>query len=126
MQVFWQKLKHVLLRKLKLLDDPNFLVVSQALLGDIANQLSESLENKLVIEHNDGVLILRLETEGEYVLSRRTPEQQIHFESPLSGAMKFSFDPVMSKWLSLGQEKVVLKELLAKELRQITGTHFLF
>jgi len=108
------------------LDDPNFLVVSQAFLEDIANQLSESLKNKLVIEHNDGVLIRRLETEGEDVLSRHTPEQQILFESPLSGEMKFTYDSVVSQWLSLGKDKVVLKELLAKELRQITDTHFYF
>ena len=108
------------------MDENNFLLIANAILQTIYDQLEDNLSDYLHAELDDGVLTITLETESEYVINRHLPKRQVWMSSPLSGGTHFNYDEKTGKWVSSRDTSLSLRELLAAELRQITGVPFYF
>lgn len=67
-----------------------------------------------------GVLNLIMGPHGTWVLNKQTPNRQIWWSSPLSGPMRFEYDPAQQKWLNT-RDKRELFSLLAEEVYRISG-----
>lgn len=108
------------------MDEHNFLLVVETTLQNLADQLEDHLAEHLQADLENGVLTITLDPEETYVLNRQLPKRQIWMSSPLSGATHFSYHEDTGTWLSSKDSNLSLPDLLATELRQITGAHFYF
>ncbi len=108
------------------MDENNFLLVADATLQALFDQIEESLPDHVEADLESGVLTLSLEAEGEYVINRHLPNRQIWMSSPISGGTHFNYDEKSGKWQSNKDSSVMLRALLSEELRQITGVPFYF
>ncbi|OCF62105.1 hypothetical protein L486_01771 [Kwoniella mangroviensis CBS 10435] len=63
-------------------------------------------------------MTLSLPPHGTYVINKQPPNLQIWMSSPLSGPSRFDY--ITSKgWVHHRDEKIVLKDLLEQELREL-------
>ncbi|OUM57161.1 hypothetical protein PIROE2DRAFT_17930 [Piromyces sp. E2] len=75
-------------------------------------------------ELSSGVLTIKLGSAGTYVINKQTPNKQIWYSSPISGPMKFFYDPKVKRWVCTTEcdsqdENRFLEVKLSKELSQI-------
>lgn len=92
--------------------------------ADVAYSVRESLCagcpcNYSYLYHQDGVLTVKLEQHGTYVINRQTPNRQIWLSSPTSGPKRY--DLVDGNWI-YKHDGVSLHELLQTELSKIIAT----
>ncbi|ORX59282.1 Frataxin [Piromyces finnis] len=75
-------------------------------------------------ELSSGVLTIKLGSAGTYVINKQTPNKQIWYSSPISGPMKFFYDPKVKRWVCTTEcdskdDSRFLEVKLSKELTQI-------
>ena len=106
------------------LDEPAFERLATETLKYLLGAIEETLGDDLDIDLEGGILTIRLDAGGIYVINRQAPNRQIWLASPASGAWHFDFRDGPGKagrWVATrGGE--ALSALLARELGAATGT----
>lgn len=108
------------------MDESNFLVIVNATLQSVFDQLEDNLADHLEADLESGVLTVTFQEEGEYVINRHLPNRQIWMSSPISGGIHFNYDEKTGNWVSTKDSTVIFQDVFASELRQITGVPFYF
>ena len=67
-----------------------------------------------------GVLNILMGEHGTWVLNKQTPNRQIWWSSPLSGPLRFEYDPTLQQWVTTRGRKELFT-LLAEEVQQVSG-----
>lgn len=57
---------------------------------------------------------------GTWVLNKQTPNRQIWWSSPLSGPLRFEYDPALQQWVTTRGRKELFT-LLAEEVQKVAG-----
>lgn len=94
------------------MENDSFRELAEAALQDLFEQLDEY--GQFEVDLVDGVLMITLEDDREYVVNRHIPSQQLWLASPVSGPHYFSYDDLDERWLSQDGEGLV--ELISEEL----------
>ncbi|USO01347.1 MAG: iron donor protein CyaY [Alphaproteobacteria bacterium] len=108
------------------MDRSNFLLMSEAMLESLAEQIEESLDEDVTVDYQDSMLTITHETEGAFVIHPHMPTHQIWMASPISGSTHFAFVPQSGRWRSIRPPHVYLRDQLAEELSRITNKLFIF
>eukprot|EP01102_Stenamoeba_stenopodia_P000204 TRINITY_DN10170_c0_g1_i1.p1 TRINITY_DN10170_c0_g1~~TRINITY_DN10170_c0_g1_i1.p1 ORF type:complete len:237 (-),score=29.18 TRINITY_DN10170_c0_g1_i1:92-748(-) len=106
-------------------DDLEFHKRANAILEDFQTEIQAALEPVMENfdgEYSDGVLTLKLGSNGTYVINKQAPNKQIWWSSPISGPKRFCFDLTQKRWVST-RDGQCLVSLLSKELTQLTKVH---
>jgi frataxin len=109
-----------------MLDENNFLIISDRFLTNLMNKLDDSLGDYVDVEFASGVLTIEFDNEESYVITRHAPKRQIWVSSPISGGSHYNYDDALGGWISDRGKILRLLDFLAKELGQITNTQVLF
>jgi len=67
-----------------------------------------------------GVLNILMGEHGIWVLNKQTPNRQIWWSSPLSGPLRFEYDPTLQQWVTTRGRKELFA-LLAEEVQKVSG-----
>lgn len=105
------------------LDEPTFERLANETLKYLLGAIEEALGDHLDIDLEGGILTIRLEAGGIYVINRQGPTRQIWLASPASGAWHFDFREGPGKaarWVPT-RGGATLAGLLASELTAATG-----
>lgn len=105
------------------LDEPTFERLANETLKYLLGAIEDALADHLDIDLEGGILTIRLETGGIYVINRQGPNRQIWLASPASGAWHFDFRDGpgrASRWVPT-KGGATLAGLLAAELTAATG-----
>ncbi len=79
-------------------------------------------ENNIDTDLLNGVLSIKTEDNGEYVINKHEPTKQIWFSSPFSGASRFNFDEAKQQWVNdLGEP---ISDFLFDELKELANVNF--
>jgi frataxin len=108
------------------LDEPGFERLADETLKHILAAVEDALGDHLDIDLEGGILTIRLDSGGIYVVNKQAPNRQIWLASPASGAWHFDFRDGPGKaarWVATKGE-ATLAGLLASELARATGTPF--
>lgn len=108
------------------MDESNFLLVANATLQSVFDQLEDNLTDYLDADLDSGVLTVSFQEESEYVINRHLPKRQIWMSSPISGGTHFDYHEDTGKWRATKDPSITFRELFAQELRQLTGVPFYF
>ena len=71
-----------------------------------------------------GVLNIIMGPHGTWVLNKQTPNRQVWWSSPLSGPLRFEYDPATQHWVTT-RDKRELFALLAAEVYKVAGIDIL-
>lgn len=108
------------------LDEPTFERLANETLKYLLGRIEEALGDHLDIDLEGGILTIRLEAGGIYVINRQGPTRQIWLASPASGAWHFDFREGpgrAARWIATrGGE--TLAALLGRELAAATDVAF--
>jgi len=72
------------------------------------------------VEYSQGVLTLKLGSNGTYVLNKQPPNRQIWLSSPKSGPKRYDYDAKHDKWF-YARDNHTIDEVLNEELSEILG-----
>ncbi|KAM3577831.1 hypothetical protein VYU27_000374 [Nannochloropsis oceanica] len=100
----------------------DFHVVADATLDEV-QALVDSLEDTVddyEANLSQGVLNILMGEHGTWVLNKQTPNRQIWWSSPLSGPMRFEYDPSLKQWVATRGRKQLFT-LLAEEVQKVAG-----
>jgi frataxin len=108
------------------LDEPSFARLADETLKHILAAVEDALADHLDIDLEGGILTIRLEAGGIYVINKQAPNRQIWLASPASGAWHFDYREGPGKagrWIAT-RGGARLSELLSRELSAATETAF--
>jgi frataxin len=108
------------------LDEPSFARLADETLKHILAAVEDALADHLDIDLEGGILTIRLEAGGIYVINKQAPNRQIWLASPASGAWHFDYRDGPGKagrWIAT-RGGARLSELLSRELSAATETAF--
>lgn len=106
------------------LDEPTFERLADETLKYLLATIEAALGAHLDIDFEGGVLTIRLDAGGIYVVNKQAPNRQIWLASPASGAWHFDFREAPGKagrWVAT-KGGTTLAALLAGELSAAAGT----
>ncbi len=104
------------------MDEKYFNHIATEELAFIADSLeSDDREGLLDIECQDGILSIKLEDGGEYVINKHTPTRKIWASSPLSGASYYAYDETSGHWHTTKGTVQLLRTMLKEELEARLG-----
>ncbi|MDX1949665.1 MAG: iron donor protein CyaY [Rickettsiales bacterium] len=100
------------------LDILNFHEKADEILEEIFSEIDAIAdENNLETDLLNGVLSIKTEDNGEYIINKHEPTKQIWFSSPFSGASRFNFDETKQQWVNdIGEP---LSDFLHDELKEL-------
>ncbi len=102
------------------MDSSRFDTVCGQTLSRYWEVLDEAIGDVADVDLESGILTVKLDAGGEYVINRHAPLRQIWMSSPVSGATHFDYDPDSDGWVGTrGQGR--LNDMLTAELKQRTG-----
>lgn len=104
------------------LDEARFHTLAGKTISALADAVDEDLGDDLDVEEQNEILTIVLPDGGQYIVNKNAPLCQIWLSSPKSGAWHFEWDEATERWRSTRGAKVALDDLLADELRAVTGT----
>jgi len=84
-------------------------------LEGIADILDSTLGDGADVDFSGGILTCTLDSGGQYVLNRHTPNRQIWLSSPRSGASHYAFDVGRAAWADTRTGRT-LTDVLVEEL----------
>lgn len=105
------------------LDEPSFERLADETLKYLLATIEAALGDHLDIDLEGGILTIRLDAGGIYVVNRQAPNRQIWLASPASGAWHFDFREGPGKaarWIPT-KGGATLAGLLANELSAASG-----
>ncbi len=102
------------------MNDSDFNRLADATLTRLSDRIEDAdAGGVLDVELVPGVLTVELPKGKTMVVSKHGPSRQVWLSSPISGGLHFPFDEGRQAWaLASG---VVMEELLASEIRQLSG-----
>lgn len=106
------------------LDEPTFERLADETLKYLLAAIEAALGAHMDVDIEGGVLTIRLDAGGVYVVNKQAPNRQIWLASPASGAWHFDFLDAPAKagrWVAT-KGGVTLAALLASELSAVAGT----
>lgn len=104
------------------MDEARFVVIATQELSTIAEALeSTDREGVLDIEFLDGILSIKLEDGGEYVINKHNPTRKIWASSPISGASYYVYDEKTNNWHSTKIPTESPRTMLSEELKARIG-----
>lgn len=106
------------------LDEANFARLADETLKYLLATIEDALADHLDIDLEGGILTIRLEVGGIYVINKQAPNRQIWLASPASGAWHFDYREGPGKaarWIAT-KGGATLSELLSRELSAATET----
>ena len=106
------------------LDEPTFERLADETLKHLLAAIEAALGSHLDIDLEGGILTIRLDAGGIYVVNKQAPTRQIWLASPASGAWHFDFREVPGKagrWIAT-KGGTTLAALLSDELTAATGS----
>ena len=72
------------------------------------------------IQYSQGVLEVDLGNKGTYVLNKQAPNKQIWMSSPLSGPLRYDYDPAAGVWF-YARDGHGLRARLSEEVESLLG-----
>ena len=72
------------------------------------------------IQYSQGVLEVDLGNKGTYVLNKQAPNKQIWMSSPLSGPLRYDYDPASGVWV-YARDGHGLRAKLSAEVESLLG-----
>ena len=72
------------------------------------------------IQYSQGVLEVDLGNKGTYVLNKQAPNKQIWMSSPLSGPLRYDYDPAAGVWF-YARDGHGLRAKLSAEVESLLG-----
>jgi len=105
-------------------EESRFTAAADEFLSRAADLIDDALGDDIDAELQGGILTLSLETGGQYVINKHTPNQQIWMSSPASGASHYDFAD--GQWLSTRDPSKTLPTVLAAELNAKFGVTLAF
>ncbi len=102
------------------MDESGFDTVCGQTLSRFWEILDEAIGDLADVDLESGILTVKLDAGGHYVINRHGPLKQIWMSSPISGATHFEHDPTTGGWTGTRGEGN-LAEILADEVRRETG-----
>ncbi|PVV03134.1 hypothetical protein BB560_002398 [Smittium megazygosporum] len=115
---------NILRSDVEYISEIDFRKLSDKALAHILDHLDEQFDDlgsQFDLDYSMGVLNISLQEKGSYVLNQQPPNRQIWFSSPISGPMRFEYDPKEESWKST-KSGDCLFELLSSELSQLLET----
>ncbi len=103
------------------MDESDFEATADDTLDRFMETIDEALGDRLEVDLEGGILTIRLDDGGQYVINKHAPNRQIWLSSPVSGAHHFDYDAGTGRWLST-RGGGALADLLAAELTAATGS----
>jgi frataxin len=100
-------------------EESRFTAAADEFLSRAAELIDDALGDVIDTELHSGILTLSLETGGQYVINKHTPNRQIWMSSPVSGASHY--DLADGRWLSTRDPSKALPTILAAELNAKFG-----
>jgi len=107
------------------LDDTRFEQLASDTLDRLMEAIDDQVGDVVDVEMQNGVLTLKLESGGEYVINKHRPNRQVWMSSPKSGATRYDYDEVRETWVSTGSGERLLT-MLGDELKAHTGERVAF
>ncbi len=101
------------------MDEANFVLLADRFLSELGDKVNDHYSRFAEADYDDGVLTIQLPAEGEYVLNRHTPSQQIWLSSPVSGPSYYTYDDTLEKWRNNKDSEQTLTQTIMSELEQI-------
>ncbi len=102
------------------LDESRFETLAGKTLERFMDAIDEAMGDVLDVHIQGGILIIDLDSGGQYVINKHRPSRQIWVSSPASGASHFDYDGDTGQWVS-SRGGAPLGELLCGELAAATG-----
>ena len=105
------------------LDEPSFERLADETLKSLLAAIEDALGGCLDVDLEGGILTVRLDAGGIYVVNKQAPNRQIWLASPVSGAWHFDFREgpgVAARWVAT-KGGATLAALLSKELSTASG-----
>ena len=106
------------------IDEPTFERLADETLKYLLATIEAALGAHMDVDIEGGVLTIRLDAGGVYVVNKQAPNRQIWLASPASGAWHFDFRDAPAKagrWVAT-KGGMTLAALLASELSAVAGT----
>ncbi|PKU26373.1 iron donor protein CyaY [Telmatospirillum siberiense] len=104
------------------LDEASFHSLADKTISALAEAIDTDLGDEIDVEEQNEILTLVLPDGGQYIINKNAPLKQVWLSSPRSGAWHFDWDAEGARWRSTRGERIALDDLLAGELKEITGT----
>ncbi|CEL57536.1 Frataxin homolog, mitochondrial OS=Schizosaccharomyces pombe (strain 972 / ATCC 24843) GN=SPCC1183,03c PE=3 SV=1 [Rhizoctonia solani AG-1 IB] len=92
----------------------------EALLDTLENLLDEYTELPYEVDYSSGVLTLKLDDKGTYVINKQPPNKQIWLSSPRSGPKRYDLDTTHNEWF-YHRDNSTMRSLLEEELSEVFG-----
>jgi len=89
-------------------------------LGDLIEYADRCNEENFDSDLGNGVVTLKVDGVGTWVINKQTPTRQIWWSSPLSGGKKFDWHASTREWIE-GPTREQLFDLLRKEFKDAFG-----
>ncbi|CAE6461161.1 unnamed protein product [Rhizoctonia solani] len=92
----------------------------ESLLDTLENLLDEYTDLPYEVDYSSGVLTLKLDDKGTYVINKQPPNKQIWLSSPRSGPKRYDLDTTHNEWF-YHRDNTTMRSLLEEELSKVFG-----
>ncbi len=104
-------------------NDQLFERLAEKTLQNLLETIDDALGDLMDVDMDGGILTIELESGGQYVINKQSPNREIWMSSPLSGAKHFYFDDEKKSWVDTRNGDDFL-EILSAELANAAGKPF--
>jgi frataxin-like iron-binding protein CyaY len=120
----WQVKAKVLEKTIPIIEQRRFDELSHSKLYSLEYSFEEyrKIESRVTLiesykeeETQDDILLVRIETYGDYLFKLNQSEQSLTMVSPLSGVFKYYYDELNERWLNTKDDHL-LEELILREI----------
>ena len=102
------------------LDDTTFARTADDTLETFMDVIEEALGDQADVDLEGGILTIELDVGGEYVINKHAPNKQIWMSSPLSGPLRYDYDPAAGVWF-YARDGHGLRAKLSEEVESLLG-----
>lgn len=95
-----------------------FITFINTYLEGLLDKIESAYWDVVECELNDGVLNIKTENSGEFIINRNLPKQELWFSSPMSGGSHYAFKNEL--WCNTrGENEETFEQLLFSELDRL-------
>ncbi|KDN39588.1 hypothetical protein RSAG8_08744, partial [Rhizoctonia solani AG-8 WAC10335] len=92
----------------------------ESLVDTLENLIDENTDLPYEVDYSSGVLTLKLDDKGTYVINKQPPNKQIWLSSPRSGPKRYDLDATHNEWF-YNRDNTTMRSLLEEELSEVFG-----
>lgn len=110
------RVPRALLCSSKAMDEQNYHRLASVTLEALQDVFEEEADDQpqlqMDVEYSDGVLNVIIGSRGTFVMNKQAPNQQIWLSSPVSGPLRYDFEPSSVSWINSRDRHPLLTRLV--------------